>query len=58
MAGLCALLTDPTRRTTYKYTRTYLGSGLYLCGVSWAKLAKTWTSAPPGLLGVDLRVAS
>jgi len=44
VAGLCALLTDLTRRTTDKYIRTHLGSGL--CGVYWAGLAKTWTSAP------------
>jgi len=35
--GLRALLADPTWRTTDKYTRTYLGSGLYLCAVSWAR---------------------
>ena len=39
--GLCALLTYPTRRMTDKYTRTYLGSGLDLCGVSWARLGRT-----------------
>lgn len=49
MAGGCALLADPTRRTTDEYTGTYLGSGLYLCGVSWASLAKTWASPPPGV---------
>ncbi len=37
MAGLRALLTDPTWRTTDKYTRTYLGYALYRCGVSWAR---------------------
>jgi hypothetical protein len=31
--GVVAVLTDPARRTTDRYTRTYLGSGLYRCGV-------------------------
>jgi site-specific DNA recombinase len=31
--GVVALLSDPSRRTTDRYARTYLGSGLYRCGV-------------------------
>jgi len=42
--GLRALLTDPTRRTTDKYTRTYLGSGLYLCGVCGGPLTGNTTA--------------
>lgn len=42
--GLRALLTDPTRRTTDKYTRTYLGSGLYFCGVCGGPLTGNTTA--------------
>ena len=31
--GLTAMLSDPARRTTERYARTYLGSGRYRCGV-------------------------
>jgi site-specific DNA recombinase len=30
--GVVAVLTDPARRTTDRFVRTYPGSGLYVCG--------------------------
>lgn len=42
--GLRALLTDPSRRTTDRYARTYLGSGLYLCGVCGGPLTGNTTA--------------
>ena len=30
--AVCAILTNPARRTTERYARTYLRSGRYLCG--------------------------
>jgi len=43
--GLVALLTDPARKTnTGNYARTYLGSGLYVCGVCGGKLGGNTTA--------------
>lgn len=42
--GVVALLTDPARRTTDRYTRTYLGSGLYRCGVCRGPLTGNTTA--------------
>jgi site-specific DNA recombinase len=39
--GVLAIVTDPSRRTTDRYARTYLGSGLYLCGVCGAEASST-----------------
>jgi site-specific DNA recombinase len=47
--GLKALLTDPARRTTEKYSRTYLGSGLYLCGVCGGPLTGNTTAGGGGV---------
>lgn len=42
--GVVAVLTDPSRRTTDRYARTYLGSGLYLCGVCGGPLTGNTTA--------------
>jgi site-specific DNA recombinase len=42
--GVVALLTDPSRKTTDKYARTYLGSGLYRCGVCQGALTGNTTA--------------
>lgn len=42
--GLRAILTDPGRRTTERYARRYLGSGLYLCGVCGGPLTGNTTA--------------
>jgi site-specific DNA recombinase len=42
--GVVALLSDPTRRTTERYARRYLGSGLYLCGVCGGGLTGNTTA--------------
>jgi site-specific DNA recombinase len=42
--GLLAVLSDPSRRTTERYARTYLGSGLYLCGVCGGPLTGNTTA--------------
>jgi site-specific DNA recombinase len=42
--GVVAVLTDPSRRTTDRYARTYLGSGLYRCGVCGGPLTGNTTA--------------
>ncbi len=42
--GVVAILTDPARKTTDRYARTYLGSGLYLCGVCGGPLTGNTTA--------------
>jgi len=42
--GLRALMSDPARRTTDRYARAYLGSGLYLCGVCGGPLTGNTTA--------------
>ncbi len=42
--GVSAILSDPGRRTTDRYARTYLGSGLYLCGVCGSTLTGNTTA--------------
>ncbi|MCU1692977.1 MAG: Site-specific recombinase [Frankiales bacterium] len=42
--GVVALLSDPSRKTTTRYTRTYLGSGIYLCGVCGGPLTGNTTA--------------
>jgi site-specific DNA recombinase len=42
--GVVAVLSDPARKTTDRYTRTYLGSGLYLCGVCGGPLTGNTTA--------------
>jgi site-specific DNA recombinase len=42
--GVLAVLTDATRRTTDRYARTYLGSGLYRCGVCGGPLTGNTTA--------------
>lgn len=42
--GLLAVLQDPSRRTTDRYARTYLGSGLYICGVCGGTLTGNSTA--------------
>lgn len=42
--GVVALLSDPSRRTTDRYVRTYLGSGLYACGVCGGPLTGNTTA--------------
>lgn len=42
--GVVALLRDPARRTTDRHVRTYLGSGLYLCGVCGGALTGNTTA--------------
>lgn len=42
--GVTALLSDPARKTTDRFTRVYLGSGLYLCGVCGGPLTGNTTA--------------
>lgn len=42
--GVVAILSDASRRTTDRYARTYLGSGLYLCGVCGGPLTGNTTA--------------
>ena len=42
--GVRAVLSDPNRRTTERYARRYLGSGLYLCGVCGGPLTGNTTA--------------
>lgn len=42
--GVVAILSDPARRTTERYTRRYLGSGLYACGVCGGPLTGNTTA--------------
>ncbi len=42
--GVVALLSNTSRRTTDRYARTYLGSGLYLCGVCGGPLTGNTTA--------------
>jgi site-specific DNA recombinase len=42
--GVVAILTDSSRRTTDRYARTYLGSGLFLCGVCGGPLTGNTTA--------------
>lgn len=42
--GVLAVLGDPERRTTDRYARRYLGSGLYRCGVCGAPLTGNTTA--------------
>lgn len=52
--ALCAVVADPSRRTSATSARRWLGSGLYLCGVcddgttmrSWVRGGKMRTEAP------------
>lgn len=42
--GVVAVLQDPARRTTDRYARRYLGSGLYICAVCGGKLTGNTTA--------------
>lgn len=42
--GVRAILSDPGRRTTERYARRYLGSGLYLCGLCGGPLTGNTTA--------------
>lgn len=42
--GVLAVLQDPARRTTERYARRYLGSGLYVCGVCDGRLTGNTTA--------------
>lgn len=42
--GVLAVLQDPLRRSTTRYARTYLGSGLYICGVCGGQLTGNTTA--------------
>lgn len=46
--GVVALVTDPARRTTDRYARTYLGSGLYVCAVCGGRLTGNTTAGGGG----------